>query len=286
MEKKLRIIFFGEDSFSAAVLESLIPHHEVALVVTPYYDSLVYKRLEAICKKADIPLLRTRKINGEDTYQTVKALQPDLCVIAHFERLIKHPLLDVPPMGFINLHPALLPDYRGMAPQHWPLINGEKETGVTVHYVDETADTGDIIIQERISLSPDDYVTDLQKKWLKVYAHIMVEAIERITDSQFQPRKQSHLSGRYYDKLKEEECVIRKDMTPTEAYNLIRGVSMPYFGARYGNVIIWRAHLPGEAELQRLKQTQLAQGVNLDTPQGSVLRLETGDLIIDKYKVI
>lgn len=66
-------------------------------------------------------------------------------------------------MGFINLHPSLLPEYRGMAPQHWPIINGESKTGVTVHYVDEGTDTGDIILQEEIELLPTDYVYDLQK---------------------------------------------------------------------------------------------------------------------------
>jgi methionyl-tRNA formyltransferase len=286
MNKNLKIVFFGEDSFSAVVLESLIPHYEIALVVTPYYENLIYKRLEAICKKWDIRFIRTRKINGTETYQIVKGLQPDLCVIAHFERLIKHPLLDVPRMGFINLHPALLPDYRGMAPQHWPLINGETETGVTVHYVDETADTGDIIIQECIELSSDDYVTDLQKKWLKVYAHIMVDAIDRISNPQFQPTKQSHLAGRYYDKLKVDECLIKQEMKPVEAYNLIRGVSMPYFGARYGNLIIWRAHLPNEAESSSLDKLDLKLGVNIQTPMGYVLRLDGGYLIIDKWKEI
>jgi methionyl-tRNA formyltransferase len=284
--KRLKVAFFGEDSFSAIVLESLIPHHDVCLVVTPYYENLVYKRLEAICKKYDISFLRARRINDEETYKFVKVHQPDLCVITHFERLIKHPLLDVPRMGFINLHPAMLPDYRGMAPQHWPLINGETKTGVTVHYVDETADTGDIIIQEPILLSPNDYVTDLQKKWMKVYKHIMVEAIERISDPMFKPQKQSHLIGRYYNKLKESECLISDEMKPQDAYNLIRGVSMPYYGARYKDTIIWRAHLPNDIEINMLNQHNLNIGMNIIESTGSVLQLKNGCLIIDKSQKI
>ncbi|MCD8242601.1 MAG: hypothetical protein LUD38_02155, partial [Parabacteroides sp.] len=138
MDNKLRIAFFGEDSFSTVILNSLIKAgHEICLVVTPYYDNVVYKRLELICNRNGIRFYRTKKINSDQTASVLKEANPQLCVISHFERLIKKQLLDIPPMGFINLHPSLLPEYRGMAPQHWPIINGESKTGVTVHYVDE-----------------------------------------------------------------------------------------------------------------------------------------------------
>ena len=249
MDNKLRIAFFGEDSFSTVILNSLIKAgHEICLVVTPYYDNVVYKRLELICNRNGIRFYRTKKINSDQTASVLKEANPQLCVISHFERLIKKQLLDIPPMGFINLHPSLLPEYRGMAPQHWPIINGESKTGVTVHYVDEGTDTGDIILQEEIELLPTDYVYDLQKKWLKIYEYIMVEAIDKIL-SGAPTIKQSHLKGLYYGKLKIEDCQIDLSRTTIEVMRLIQGVSRPYYGARLNNHIIWNAHIASPSEI-------------------------------------
>lgn len=246
--KPLKIVFWGEDAFSNVILNSLIEAgHRVSLVVTPYYEDFVYKRLELTCNKNNIPLLRAKKINSEEVREAVKQAAPDLCVISHFERLIKQPLLEIPPMGFINLHPSLLPYYRGMAPQHWPIINGEKEAGISVHYVEELADTGNIIVQRRFPLLPDMYVSDLQKVWLENYKTIMVEAIDNILEGK-PTFEQRHLEGSYYGKLKEEQCQINPKGSVKQAYNLVRGVSQPYFGARHNNMVIYRAHIYQQGE--------------------------------------
>ena len=157
-------------------------------------------------------------------------------------------------MGFINLHPSLLPYYRGMAPQHWPIINGEKEADILVHYVKELADTGNIIVQRRFPLQPDMYVSDLQKVWIENYKTIMVEAIDNILEGK-PTVEQRHLEGSYYGKLKEEQCQINPEGSVRQAYNLVRGVSQPYFGARHNNMAIYRAHIfeQGEAETDKPK---------------------------------
>lgn len=270
--KLLKIVFWGEDAFSCIILRSLAEAgHQIGLVVTPYYDNLIYKRLEGVCKLLQVPLLRAKKINSDEVYEAVKQVQPDLCVISHFERLIKEPILSVPKLGFINLHPSLLPNYRGMAPQHWPIINGDKEAGITVHYVDEGTDTGDIIVQRRFRLSDDMYVSDLQKIWMEHYKTIMVEAINNIINKR-PVIVQRHLEGSYYGKLKEEQCQINPKGSVFEAYNLIRGVSLPYFGARYDNMIIYRAHVAKDGEYN-----------STDKP---VISFKDGKLIVEQFKEI
>lgn len=270
MKKKLlNIVFWGEDSFSNVVLLSLIEAgYHISLVVTPYYDNFIYKRLELTCNKYKIPLLRAKKINSYEVYDAVKTVSPDLCIISHFERLIKKPLLDIPPMGFINLHPSLLPNYRGMAPQHWPIINGETEAGITVHYVDEQPDTGNIIIQKRFPLSSDMYVSDLQKVWLEYYRTIMVEALEKIFESR-PTTEQHHLKGSYYGKLTKEQCVINPKGSVIQAYNLVRGLSRPYCGARHENIIIYRAHIYNDEEQIKNKP---------------MIKFKDGILVIDVFK--
>lgn len=269
--KILNIVFFGEDAFSNVILTSLIEAgHSVRLVVTPKYNNFIYKRLEGTCKKWGIEFYRAEKVNSPETAEIVWQAKPDLCVIAHFERLIKADLLSIPPMGFINLHPSLLPDYRGMAPQHWPIINREHEAGITVHFVDETADTGDIIIQRRFPINEDMYVTDLQKIWLENYKTIMVEAINAIL-SQKPVFHQKELSGRYYGKLRIEDCIINKHGSVFDAYALIRGVSLPYYGARMDEMIIYKAHILSPNE---------------DVGGKDVLRFVDGQLVIEQSKKI
>lgn len=272
MEGRLKIVFWGEDAFSCIILRSLAEAgHQIGLVVTPYYDNLIYKRLEGVSKLLQVPLQRAKKINSDEVYEAVKQVQPDLCVISHFERLIKEPILSLPKLGFINLHPSLLPYYRGMAPQHWPIINGDKEAGITVHYVDEGTDTGDIIVQRRFPLTDEMYVSDLQKVWMEHYKTIMVEAIDNIVNNRL-VTVQRHLEGTYYGKLKEEQCKINPEGSVYEAYNLVRGVSLPYLGARYDDMIVYRAHVAKENE-----------EIGTDKP---VLNFFDGKLIIEQYKSI
>ena len=268
----MKIVFWGEDAFSCIILRSLVEAgHHIGLAVTPYYDNLIYKRLEGVCKTLQVPLLRPKKINSNEVLEAVKKEQPDLCVISHFERLIKEPILSVPKIGFINLHPSLLPNYRGMAPQHWPIIKGDKEAGITVHYVDEGTDTGDIILQRRFALADDVYVSDLQKIWMEHYKTIMVEAIDNIINNR-PVIIQRHLEGSFYGKLKEEQCQINPEGSVREAYNLVRGVSLPYFGARYVNMIIYRARIAKEGE-----------EYYTDKP---VVEFKDGKLVVEQYKEI
>jgi methionyl-tRNA formyltransferase len=273
------IVFWGEDSFSGIVLQSMIDNGlNIQLVVTPHYETLVYKKLENICKVHNLELLRVHDVNSVEVVKKISMIEPDLCVIAHFERLIKKDLLKIPRFGFINLHPSLLPYYRGMAPQHWPIINGEKETGVTVHYVDEGTDTGNIIVQRKITLTNDMYVSDLQKKWIPIYHEIVVDAIKLICAGA-DTVVQSDLKGSYYGKLKENQCYIDISGSVARAFNMVRGLSLPYMGARFGNIIIYKAHIAQNSEAF----VSFKCGIYMDSIDAPFIKFHDGVLLIDKY---
>ena len=183
MEKSLNIVFFGIDAFSNVVLNSLVEsEHKVQKVITHPYDEKAFNMLKSTCEKNGIPIIQANKINSKEIIEAVDDCNPDICIIAHFERIIKPELLRIPRLGFINLHPSLLPYYRGLAPQHYPIINGEREVGITVHYVDEGTDTGDIVLQKRYSLEDDTYVAELHALWMREYKTIMVEALDLIVN--------------------------------------------------------------------------------------------------------
>lgn len=239
----MKLIIFGEDAFTAIVLESLInENHEILAVFSPVYNNSIYKRLELICNKNNINFELISDFKSIDFINKVTHLQPEVICICHFQKLISNEIIKIPKFGCLNLHPSLLPEYRGMAPQHWPIINGEKSTGITVHFVDEGIDTGNIIVQKVLPLQGSEYIFELQNKFKEVYKSIFVEALQNL-DNKHLHIVQSHLKGSYYGRLKVSECQINDQMHILEAYNLIRGVSYPYFGARYKNFIFWKAEV-------------------------------------------
>lgn len=282
-KKSLRIILCGEDSFSSVVLESLISAgHQIVGVVIPEYDSNAYLRLAKECSGNNIPWIRCRNINSEEVVEWVRQKNPDIGVSAHFTKIIKKDLLSIPSMGFINLHPALLPYYRGATPQHWQIVNGERESAVTVHYINEGIDTGDIIVQERFLIDPEDYVSDLQKKWLKIYQYVVVDALDKIIAGD-KPIKQPEIESPYYGILKPEDLILTDEIGTDEALGRIKGFSLPYDGARYGNLVIYRAEKITEPSDEILR---MSSGIHRIENIGHILRTRDGALRILKSKEI
>jgi methionyl-tRNA formyltransferase len=277
----MNLIVFGEDSFTSIILESLITKgHDILGVFCPFYENKLHARLEKTCNKYNISFKRINKINSDSFFQELCELKIDLIVICHFQKLISSKIINLPILGCINLHPSLLPYYRGMSPQHYPIIKGESETGITVHFVDEGIDTGDIIIQKKIEINNEDYVSDLQKKMKIIYSRIVVEAIDKIETKKKEYIIQKHLEGSYFGKLKVSDCIINKNFTCQQAYNLIRAVSFPYFGARYKNLIIWKAIKDDNI----LNDTKIELGEIYINENGTYIKFEDGYLKLIKFE--
>lgn len=283
----MKLVFFGEDSFSSTVLESLVSaKHEVVSVFCPIYNNNIYSRLKLVCDKYKIPFFRIEDINSEMIEKQILYLKPELIVVCHFQKILKKNIISIPTFGCINLHPSLLPEYRGMAPQHWPIINGDSETGITIHFINEGVDTGDIILQERIKISNDMYVIDLQKKMLEMYRNIMVCAINKISESKGVFIRQDIQEGSYFGRLKESQCNIVIENGIKSAYNLIRGVSMPYFGAELEGYKIWKSRKADNNISNKIQSEFYRLGIHLGTEFGDFIKFKDGVLIIDKYNVI
>jgi methionyl-tRNA formyltransferase len=240
----MKIVFFGEDAFSLLALESLVnANHDILGVFCPVYNNVIYSRLEKYCNQMAIYFERISNFSEPTFVEKIKILCPDLLVICHFQKIIQQDLIDVPKFGSINLHPSLLPNYRGMAPQHWPIINGDKETGVTVHFVDKDVDTGDIIMQHKLLIEDSWYVSDLQNSMKPIYSTIIKDAVDIICKGNHKYFIQRNLEGSYYGRLKISDCHISLDISIRDAHNIVRAVSFPYFGARFEDLIIWKAEL-------------------------------------------
>jgi folate-dependent phosphoribosylglycinamide formyltransferase PurN len=127
-----------------------------------------------------VPVSGSTDVNQKDTFDQLQAWQPDLVISIYLNQLIKRPLIDLPRCGVINIHPALLPRHRGLFPYFWIITEREKETGVTIHWVDEKFDTGQVLLQEKIAVTPADTILSLSYKSSLVGAEMLVKAVKLI----------------------------------------------------------------------------------------------------------
>jgi methionyl-tRNA formyltransferase len=287
MNQKRSFIFFGEDVFSLAVLESLV---EGRLAVQPIAtvmlepNSISGRRLVEYCENRGIPLIKTRSVRSEDFLAQFDEMDYDLIVSAHFQRILPARIFSRARLGALNLHPSLLPKYRGMSPQHWPIILGDAETGVTVHSINDGVDTGRIIRQVRIPLDHEIYIHQLQTKFLAVYRSIMIEAVERLLSGEL-GEEQSQNGISYFHKIQESDMEINAEMDVRSAYSLVRAFSFPYHGARFGDIRILKAKPVSEELLKKLQIPSNSSALQ-EREAARYLVLKDGTLELIKWRSI
>ncbi len=281
----LNFIFFGEDTFSLAVLQSLV---DSGLDLWPLAVAILEpisvsgRRLAAYCEDRGISFIKTRSVCSDEFLAQFDAMVFDLVICAHFQRILPVRLFGRARLGALNLHPSLLPMYRGMAPQHWPIILGDAETGVTVHSIDEGVDTGRVLRQVRIPLEPDIYIHELQKKFLSAYRIIMVEAVQCLIAG-YEGEVQPADGGAYFHKIRESDMDITPEMGVKRTYGLVRAFSFPYHGARFQNLRIMKAKPVDEVLWIELRKS--VQPASLLVREGGhYLVLKDGALEITKWK--
>lgn len=234
----IKIVFMGTPAFSVPVLEALIAHDDygvVAVVTQP--DRPVGRKkvltptpVKEAALKHNLLVLQPEKISGSPEMEKIAELQPDLIVTAAFGQFLPQRLLDVPRLGAVNVHASLLPKYRGGAPIHYALINGEKETGVTIMYMEKKMDAGDILGQSKIDITEKDDVGTLFNRLSIVGRDLLLATLPAIVDGTIQPIKQDEALVTYSPNIAREEEVIDWGKTAQQIDWKVRGMR-PWPGA-------------------------------------------------------
>jgi hypothetical protein len=146
----------------------------------------------------NVPIIGSTNVNSPQTLGQIKAWQPDLVLSIYLNQLIKRELIALPTQGTLNIHPALLPRNRGLWPYFWVIANGEQETGVTIHWVDQKFDTGDLLLQEKLAVEPGDTLTSLQYKSAAIGADMLVEAVRLVAGGNPPRIPQDNSQASYY----------------------------------------------------------------------------------------
>lgn len=282
----MTIVVFGEDLFTSAVTASLIEKgHAVKLLITPYYDNNNFKVLEELASKNGIDLIRAEDVNSPAIKEILEKVKPDIIVSAHLRKILHKSIFSLAGKATINIHPSLLPKYRGLSPQHQALLHGDNESGVTVHYIDEDVDTGEIILQEKFDVADEDYIINVQIKMLAIYKRIVADAVSLIESGSVAPIQQQPDDVSYFGPLKKADRQIDLSKSTKEIYNLIRAVSMPYKGAFCDKYIIWTAEIPEPSKQEELKVNYPAAGVYYnETNDEVIIRLKDGVLVSDDFE--
>ncbi len=176
-----------------------------------------------------IPVLQPEKLKHPDFIHNLQSLKADLQIVVAF-RMLPEVVWNMPPLGTINLHASLLPDYRGAAPINWALINGEKATGVTTFFLKHEVDTGDIILQQKLNIEDSDNAGTLHDKLSMEGARLLLQTVNSIEGGDYQTTSQNKPSNKKAPKIFREQCLIKWSNDAGTIVNFIRGLS-PYPGA-------------------------------------------------------
>ncbi len=224
-----RIVFMGTPEFAAHCLEGLLnAHYNIVAVVTQTDKEVGRKRVltfspvKEVALRHGLKVFQPQKIRRE--YEDILALDPELIITCAYGQIIPEAILNYPKCGCINTHGSLLPKLRGGAPIQRAIINGEKETGITLMYMSKGMDEGDILFKESLSIAIDDTNTTLFKKLGDLALDMLLKHLDAIIDGDVKPSKQDDSKATYAYNLKKEDEFISFDDDVLNVYNHIRGL--------------------------------------------------------------
>lgn len=230
----MKIIFMGTPQFAIPSLKAIYEskHQLLAVVTTPDKErgrgqKITFTAVKQFAIDNNIPVYQPDKLKGNQEFvEQMIALQPDLFVVVAF-RILPKEIFEIPGYGSFNLHASLLPKYRGAAPIQWALINGETETGLTTFKLAEKVDTGNIYLQKKVPIYPEDNFGTLHDRLSELGADVVLRTIEMIETGNYQLIQQVDSLASPAPKITKEICRIDWNKSAEEIHNLVRGLS-PY----------------------------------------------------------
>lgn len=226
--EKLKIVYMGTPDFSVGPLVNLIEKYDVIGIVTQPDKEVGRKKeikfspVKEVALKNNIKLFQPNKIREE--YKDILDLNPDIIITCAYGQIIPKEILDYPKYKCINIHASLLPKLRGGAPIHKAIIDGYDKTGVTIMYMDEKMDSGDILYQKEIKIEDDDDAGTLFDKLSKLGSEMIMDFLPKLISNDFKRIKQDESEVTYAFNITREEEKINFNKTTKEVYNQIRGL--------------------------------------------------------------
>ena len=227
--EKIRIVYMGTPMFSVGPLKELVNNYDVEMVVTQPDKEVGRKKILTPSKVKEFALEKGIKVfqpvKIRQDFKEIIDIKPDLIVTCAYGQIIPKKLIELPKYGCINIHASLLPEYRGGAPIHHAIIDGKDKTGITIMYMNEKMDEGDILYQKEIEISNTDNTSIMFDKLSVLGSEMIKEFIPKLINGEITPIKQDNSKATYAYNISKEDEKIDFNNTSLDIYNKIRGLS-------------------------------------------------------------
>ena len=279
--KNLRVIFMGTPDFAVPCLQALYEHTEVTAVVTQpdkpkgRGQKLMFSPVKEWALEHELPVYQPPKVRDNEFIQKLRELKPDIIVVVAFGQILSQAILDIPPLGCVNVHASLLPRYRGAAPMQWCIINGETKTGVTTMLMDAGLDTGDMLLKEEITIGENTTLEELHDQLMQLGAGVLLKTIDGIVDGKISAIKQPEISN-YAPMIAKDTGHIDWQKPAAAIHNLVRGLNSWPGAYTYLNgekYKIWQTVLTSQ-------KSTAAAGTIVAADKNSGLLVATGDELL------
>lgn len=283
----MKILFMGTPDFAKESLEKLYDSgYEICGVIAPPDRpkgrgmKMIACPVKEFAMEKNLPIFQLEKLS--QIKEEIKQMNPDMIVVVSYGKFLPKSILQIPKYGCINVHPSLLPQYRGSAPIQWAIINGDKVTGTTIMKMNEKMDAGDIILQKQVAIDPDETTGELWDRLSKISSQLLLEAIQQIEKGQATFSKQPEQYSLAPMISKDMAHINWQTLNALELKNLIRGLN-PFMGA-YSNlgqkkIKFWKVDVVQEGNPQKEPGTVILA----DTKKG--LQIQTIDGTISVFEI-
>lgn len=280
MNKDIKIVFMGTPDFSVPVLEALIKNYNVIGVVTQpdkqvgRHGEIRMTPVKELSLKYNIPVIQPERLRKES--DLVLALKPDLIITCAYGQIVPKEIIDYPKYHCINVHASLLPRHRGGAPIHRAIMEGDKETGITIMYMDYGMDNGDIIAQSAIPITNEDTAETLFEKLSQLGATFLIEILPQILNGNIIPTKQIESEATFSYNIKPEDEIIDFNQDAQVVYNQIRGLnSWPVAYTKLNNkrIKVWASRVgSGNSNCEEGTIIKISnEGIHVQTKNGEII---------------
>ena len=271
----MRLVFLGTPEFAVATLEQIVvAGHQVLMVVTqPDRPSgrgqrLATSPVKESAGRLGLPIFQPERVRRPEAVAQLRALNAEAMVVVGYGQIIPQSVIDLVPLGIINVHASLLPKYRGAAPIQWAIANGENRTGITTMRIDAGLDTGDMLLKAETEIGPEENAIELGRRLAPMGADLLIETLDGLERGTIVPQPQNQGEATLAPILKKEDGLIDWRQPAQAIHNRVRGLQ-PWPGAytkfRGQTLHIWRSRVKGEpcapaGKLERLKALSVCCG--------------------------
>ena len=285
----MKTIFMGTPEFAVPSLEKVFETTELTAIFTKEDkpnargNKIIINPVKQFGIEHNIEIIQPRKMKDSELIKKIKDLDPDLIVVVAYGKILPREIIEIPKYGIINVHSSLLPKYRGASPIHSAILNGEKETGVSIMYIEEGLDSGDVILMESCEITETDTLGTLHDKLKVIGAELLGKAITLIEKEEVTSTPQDHTKATFVKPITKEEEKIDWSRPAEEVYNKVRGLN-PFPGAYTtfkGTVVkIYETEKDYEEY-----EGDFGEIVALKKKHGPVVKLRDGNLILKNVKL-